>query len=354
MLGNRIKQARTAAGLTTRALAERIGVSAMAISKYETGKSVPSSGVLLKLAAALGVRTEFFFREAQVELEAVEYRKHASLGKRLQEQIQAEVVEQIERWQELESYLVSAPIVPFELPPALPKNIDASEAIEDVALAVREAWDLGINPIPDLTDTLEERGIKVLQAEALHDHKFDGLAAVVGSVPVIVVGKDWPGDRQRFTLAHELGHLMLDGRLSDDLDKEKAAHRFAGAFLVPASEVRKELGEHRTWLEPGELHVLKLTYGLSMGAWLYRARDTGVLSEAGFQEMFRFFSAQGWRKTEPGAGYPREEPKLFEQLVFRALAEDLVTEAKAAELMRLPLTQFRAKRALTDDAPADQ
>jgi len=354
MLGNRIKQARTAAGLTTRALAERAGVSAMAISKYETGKSTPSSGVLLKLAAALGVRTEFFFREAQVELEAVEYRKHATLGKRLQEQIQAEVVEQIERWQELEGYLVSAPIVPFEPPPDLPKRITHLDMIEDVALTVRDAWDLGVNPIPDLTDTLEERGIKVLQAEALHDHKFDGLAALVGAVPVIVVGKDWPGDRQRFTLAHEVGHLMLDGRLSDDIDKEKAAHRFAGAFLVPASEVRKELGEHRTWLEPGELHVLKHTYGLSMNAWLYRARDAGVLSDAGCQEMFRYFSAQGWRKTEPGEQYPREKPKLFEQLVFRALAEDLVTEGKAAELMRLPLTQFRAKRALTDDAPPDQ
>ena len=62
--------------------------------------------------------------------------------------------------------------------------------------------------------------------------QFDGLQATVADKPVIVVSKGWPGDRQRFTLAHELGHLLLHGRLTDGLDEERACHRFASAFLL--------------------------------------------------------------------------------------------------------------------------
>jgi Zn-dependent peptidase ImmA (M78 family)/DNA-binding XRE family transcriptional regulator len=354
MIGERLKQARKAAGLSTRALGEQAGISAMAISKYETGKSVPSSAVLLSLSKALGVKVEYFFRPMKVTLEEVEYRKHAHVRKRLLEQIDADVIEQVERFIELEYFLPGGPIKSFKLPMQLPQRVEAYEEIEHVAVSVRNHWKLGLNPIPDLTDTLEERGIKIFQSEALHDHNFDGLAAHVDGVPVIVVGKGWPGDRQRFTLAHELGHLLLKGRLAPKLEDEAAANRFAGAFLVPESEVRKELGEHRTWLEPNELCVLKKTYGLSMQGWMHRANDLGILSDGNYLRMVRYFSARAWRKTEPCDEYPREEPKLFEQLVFRALAEELISESKAAELLKKSHTEFRALRNLEHAAAPHQ
>jgi Zn-dependent peptidase ImmA (M78 family) len=244
----------------------------------------------------------------------------------------------------LESLLPGGPIKLFKVPPGLLAQVARYDDIEDLVVSVRNYWKLGLNPIPDLTDTLEERGIKVFQSPALHDHKFDGLAAHVDGAPVVVLGKDWPGDRQRFTLAHELGHLVLKDRLRKSLDKEVAANRFAGAFLVPHSEVRKELGLKRTWLEPKELAVLKSTYGLSMQGWMHRAKDLGILSDSHYIRMVRFFSAHGWRKKEPGEDYPQEQPKLFEQLVFRALAEDLVSESKAAELLRMSLAAFRSRR----------
>ena len=346
MIGDRLKRARKAAGLSTRALGELAGVSAMAISKYETGKSVPSSGVLLNLSKALGVKVEYFFRPLEVSLQEVEYRKHAHVPKRLLGQIEADVLEQVERFIELEGFLPGGPIKPFKLPAGLPSHVSSYADIEHVAVMVRHKWTLGLNPIPDMTDTLEERGIKVFQTEALHDNAFDGLAAHVDGTPVIVLGEGWPGDRQRFTLAHELGHLMLKGRLASKLDDEKAANRFAGAFLAPESEVRKELGERRTWLEPNELCVLKKTYGLSMQGWMHRANDLGILSDTHYRRMAQFFSIRGWRKKEPCAEYPREEPQLFEQLVFRALAEDLISESKAAELLKQSLSDFRSLRNL--------
>jgi Zn-dependent peptidase ImmA (M78 family)/DNA-binding XRE family transcriptional regulator len=343
MIGERIKQARKAAGLSLRALADRAGVTAMAISKYEAGKSTPSSRVLLDLSKALGVRTEYFFRPVKIELQEVKHRKHSQLPKKALEQIEGDVKEQLERFIELEELLPNGPVQAFKLPQNLPAPITDLDQIEAIALQLRDSWDLGVDPIPVLTDMLEERGIKVFQSQAIND-RFDGMAATVDGIPVIVVGRGWPGDRQRFTLAHELGHLVLHGRLADGLEEELAANRFAGAFLAPEGEVRKELGEKRSWLEPGELAVLKKSYGLSMQGWMHRAKDLGILPDVHYVEMRKFFNSRGWHKKEPGEQYPQEQPQLFDQLVFRALGQELISESKAAELLRMPVSEFQKKR----------
>jgi Zn-dependent peptidase ImmA (M78 family)/DNA-binding XRE family transcriptional regulator len=343
MIGDRILQARKAAGLSMRALAEKAQISAMAISKYESNKSTPSSGVLLALANALGVRVEYFFRVSKVQLKEVEYRKHSKLPKKTLDQIKGDVIEQLERFLELREFLPVSSVEAFQLPEQLP-FIESYDDVEKAATIVRHAWGLGDNPIPDLIDTLEEKGIMVFQSNALHGDKFDGLAAQVDGTPVVVVGQGWPGDRQRFTLAHELGHLVIKDRLAQDLDEEAAANRFAGAFLVPALEVIKELGVRRSRLEPVELCVLKSAYGLSMQGWLHRAVDLGVLSKAAYATMCKLFAMRGWRKQEPGEPYPAEKPKLFIQLVFHAYAEELIGESKAAELLGKTLSGFRAIR----------
>ncbi len=345
MIGERIKQARKAAGLSLRALADRTGVTAMAISKYEGGKSTPSSRVLLDLSKALGVRTEYFFRPVKIELQEMKHRKHSRLPKKALDQIEGDVKEQLERFIELEQLLPNGPVQAFKLPEHLPAQIATLDEVEAVARYLRTSWDLGVDPIPVLTDMLEERGIKVFQSQAIND-RFDGMAATVDGIPVVVVGRGWPGDRQRFTLAHELGHLVLQGRLAPDVEEEAAANRFAGAFLAPADEVRKELGEKRVWLEPRELEVLKKTYGLSMQGWMHRAKDLGILPDVHYVEMRKFFSSRGWNKTEPGEQYAPERPQLFDQLVYRALAQDLISESKAAELLRMPLTEFQKKRSM--------
>jgi Zn-dependent peptidase ImmA (M78 family) len=283
-------------------------------------------------------------RTERVELEEVEYRKHTKLPKKLLRQIEGDVIEQVERYLELEHVFPTLPIKPFKIPAGMPEHIDDYSDVEAVADRVHEAWDLGTNPIPELTDTLEENGIKVFQTKLFHGNRFDGLAATVNGMPIIVVGEEWPGDRQRFTLAHELGHLLMKGRLSDTLDEEKASNRFAGAFLVAKSVVFNELGQHRRWLEPQELCVLKKVYGLSMGGWMHRANDLGILADAHYQTMVRLFRARNWHKKEPCEDYPREKTQLFTQLVYHALAEDLIGESKAAELLRVPLKQFLSLR----------
>lgn len=356
MIGARIKQARLAAGLSLRDLAKEAGLSAMAISKYEREQTKPSSEVLLRLSKALGVRVEHFFRQAHVELEGVNYRKHPQLPKRDEQRVLADVVEQLERWAELESIIPSSWPKAFEIPAGLPGKIETMDEIETCAKQVRKAWNLGLDPIRDLIEEMEAEGIKIVLIDYDAEKRFDGLSARVGGVPVIVVSRDWPGDRQRFTLAHELGHLVLHGRLADEAankGEEKACDRFAGAFLVPDEAVFGALGKRRKWLEPRELYLLKHEWGLSMNAWLYRAIDLGIVNGTTAGKLWGFFTRHGWRKNEPGDPYPNERTERFDQLVYRALAEELIGEAKAAELLGLKIAELRARRRMEPGDGAD-
>lgn len=346
MIGQRLHRARKAAGLSLRNLGAQVGLTHAAIKKYEDEHATPPSTTLLKLARALNVRTEYFFRPETVELDRIEYRKRSTLPKKRLEAIEHEVIDQIERRIELENLFPSPPVIPFAPVHGLPPRITDLAQIEDAVEIVRKAWDLGYDPILDLIDALETHGIRVFMIDANTDPKFDGLAASVNQMPIIVVGSNWPGDRQRFTLAHELGHLMLADRLADDIDEEMACNRFAGAFLIPRKSVEHELGAHRSYIEPKELALLKEEFGLSMAGILYRARDLGIVTPAWRNEQAKLFRIKGWHLTEPGNQYPTEKSHVFEQMVFHALAEDYIGESKAAELMKISLTSFQTVRSL--------
>lgn len=358
MIGQRLLRARKSAGLSLREFAQRAGVSHTAIDKYEKGVLTPSSRQLIDFSKVLGVRGEFFFRPMQVEVTGVEYRKKAAISQRLLDRVHGDVLDQAERWQELLSLYPESPIDPFAVPAGLLSEVREEGEIEVLADGLRAAWSLGINPIPDLIDTLESRGIRVITTDAVDQGNLDGLAGQVDGVPLIVVGRHWNGDRQRFTLAHELGHLMLDGRVASELLEalrvqhkrgeplERLCNRFAGAFLMPRQAVVAHLGAQRRQLEPNELLLLKHEFGLSMQCCLFRAFDTQVIDAATHQQLFRLFSQHGWRRQEPGVPYPPEETILFKQLVFRALGEELVGESKAAELLGMPLPQFHRERKL--------
>lgn len=356
MIGERLKRARQAAGLSMEGLAGQVGVSRNMIKKYEHDISMPGSSVLIKLARALGVRSEYFFRPVRVELTGVEYRKRANTPARLLARVEADVLDQAERWQELANlWPGNFPVPHFAGGTNLPEIITNLEELEAVAEVVRRHWRLGLNAVPDLVDELESRGILVIMTQVDDLDKFDGLQATVAGQPLIVVSTRWPGDRQRFTLAHELGHLLLHGRLAPHLDEEAACNRFASAFLLPAPAIRQQLGERRHGIEPRELYFLKHEYGLSMASCRMRATDLGIIDQRVSKALAILFSRRGWRKKEPGEPFPAEKTTLFQQLVYRALGEDIISESKAAELLQQPLIDFHRARGMeTSGAIADQ
>lgn len=344
MIGQRIYQARVAAGFSLRELAERTNnyVSAQVIHKYESGNAEPGSDVLIRLARALGVKVEFFFRpsSSKVELSEPAYRKRSTTSAKQLESIRARAKEWVEKYLEVESLFPQDRFIQFKLPKVPERTIRRLDYIETFTRSLRRQWKLGIDPIEKLTEILEDRGVKVVMVVA--EKKIDGLSSWANNqIPVILVKKNQPGDRLRFSIAHELGHLLL--KTSKAVNKEKAADRFAGAFLVPAEAAKAELGEHRNSFSFYELISLREKYGMSVQAWIYRARDLEIISEGFFVQLCRVLKSRGQFDQELGKPLPLELPMRFERLVVQAAEEEFVSPAKGAELLDIPLSEFRKK-----------
>lgn len=343
MIGERLKRARAASGLSMADLGKATGVSATMIKKYEHDESMPSSGVLLALSKELGVRSEYFFRPNRIQLSGVEYRKKSNTPKKILDRLSADVLDQAERWFELRNLWPEFPMAGFTQPKHLPK-IATLDDIEAAAWALRQEWIIGADAIRDLIGLLEARGILVITTDSEHADKIDGLQARIEGVPVIVVSTVWPGCRQRFTLAHELGHLILHDRLPEGMNEEQACNRFAGAFLFPKDSVLNSLGKERHSMNWKELYLLKHEFGLSMQAILYRCKDLNIISADLHRKLSIEFNKQGWRSKEPGEPYPHERTMLFEQLVYRGAGEGILSDSKAAELLKISSYEFRKAR----------
>lgn len=348
MIGKRLKLARSAAGLSLRGLSDRIDsrVTAQAIGKYERNQSMPSSGVLIALSDALNVSVNFLAGDSNLSLLSVEFRTKKVKSRREENRIGAMVLQMLERYLTIEEIL-GLPSINWDKPRSAPYpvNNDLLEA-DRAASLLRNEWEMGLNPIPNMVELIEDRGVKVLFRPM--EDGMDGLTAYVrreDSVesPVIVVNGDHGGERQRFTIAHEIGHLMLD--VSPGIDEEKAAHRFAGAFLMPAETMWAEIGKHRAALGWVELFNLKLMLGVSVQAITYRCKDLGIIDQSVMGRMFDQFEELGWRSPPYQEAHPMpgEKSGRFERLCYRALAEGAISESKASELLEISVYDLNVR-----------
>jgi transcriptional regulator with XRE-family HTH domain len=329
-IGERLKLARRMVRISQQELADQAGVSKMAISKYENNQMMPGSEVLARLADALNVRIEFLLRQPSALSIQPTYRKHEAMSTKAEEAVIAEIQEWLERYLSVESFFSEDERDVFVFPNDFPYPVNSLEDVEAATEALRRAWQLGMAAIENLTEMLESHGIKVGLVKG--DEHFDACTFWVNELlPVIAVKENVSGDRQRFSLTHELGRFMMG--IGADVDEELAANRFAGAFLVPADVARRELGPSRHSLDAVELLMLKQKYGLSMAAWIIRARDLGILSDQDVDTIRQQFGQRGWRREEPGQPLPTEQPGRMTRLVRRLVAADVISRARAAELL---------------------
>ena len=349
MIGNRIKRARDAKGFSLRELEAAIQgrVTAQAIGKYERDESMPSSGVLLALAKALDVSPEFLTSERLIELSGVDFRKGPQAGVKEERAVEAAVLDQVERYLELEELLPGADQA-WEPPSNNEFRVSRIEDAEQAADSLRQLWKLGIDPIPMLAELLEDKGVKVIALDL--PENISGSKAFVQrqgreDVPVIVVNVHHNGERQRFTLAHELAHLVLNFVGLDEKDQEKAADRFAGAFLMAKEMMVRLLGSHRTSVSLGELVELKKLFRVSIASLIVRCSQLDVISRALYGRIWSQVRALGWNgphSTEPGLLDP-EVPQRMERMCLRAVAEGAVSEAKAAELLGINVRELNRR-----------
>ena len=333
MIAERLKQIRLARGLSLDALVNEMGgvVTKQAISKYETGKAQPTPTVLQALAKALKIKAAELLRLPQIQVELIAYRKGAGLRKK--EQVQVEnlverVLEERVRLQEMTGEIESVNI------PVQKLRVTSIEDAEKAAITLRERWKLGDAPIASVVSTLEDHLVHVIEIDA--NEKFDGISAILNDQKgksrgaAVVTRRDVSGERQRMNLAHELGHIVMD--VSDDVDEEKAAFRFAGAFLAPADALQREVGLKRGFIQGEELVMLKLKYGISVQALLYRLQALGIIGPAHYRQWCIAINKQGYRKQEPYELDP-EQPQWLRRTVLRALSEGLIHRADAERLL---------------------
>lgn len=340
-IGARIRRARHAASRSQQSLADDVGVSKMVISKYEQGKAAPSSGVLLRLAKSLGYPAEYFLRPVSVSLSVPAYFNRHNLPQKQEQAVVAAVQEWLERYLDIEDLVGDE--TRFEMPEGFPRGVasdaaTASAEAEAAADALRRAWELGMGPLDDLVDILEGRGIKVGEVTAQEDFESLMLRTDSGQ-PVIAVRRGGPVEQRRFSVAHELGHLVTN--LPEGKEGEQLADRFAEALLAPASTVRRELGHQRTHLSMAELVHLRDRYGMSLRAWVLRAHHLGIIPESEVRRLSVELGRDVWDLQESGHASGRERPQRMERLVMRALAENLISETRAAQLLGATLAQLR-------------
>lgn len=333
VFGARLKNARVINGMSMDDLCAKMNnlVSKQTISKYESGKMLPNSTNLIALANALNVRPDYLLRPFTVSLDKIEFRKKSKMSVKEEKTIKEKIRDKIERYIEVEEILgISSDFIN----PILQNAVIAPSDVCRIAEQLKAAWQLGQDGIPYIIEMLEDHCVKVIEMDA--PDTFDGLSGIIGEhKPIIVLNKNFPVERKRFTAMHELGHLLLD--FDDALpqkDVERFCNLFANEMLISLDVFKKLLGVSRHDISLNELRAIQSNYGISVEAQMFKAKQLGIISES----RYKYFCItknqnQAFRELVEKSTFHEEKSNRFSSLVYRALASELISFSKASELL---------------------
>ncbi|MFC2015020.1 helix-turn-helix domain-containing protein [Chloroflexota bacterium] len=308
--GGRIEQARKLAGFTQKELAERAGVNQSAVAFYEKEKTTPSEDVLRGIAEATGFLPSFFEREPFDDFPkgSLSYRAFRSVTAKEEDKAYLNAKLMFEHL----GIMAQSFLLPKVQLPLLKEKPDNSAEITRSALGLSPD-----TPINNLTFTLEQNGVLILPLPVYID-KIDAFSTWVNlqdeRKPLIAECFGKPGDRIRFSIAHEVGHLVLHHPPKNSVKgMEKEANEFAAALLMPKQIMREE------FITPVTLYSLaqmKVKWRVSMQALILRAKSLRIITERQATYLFTQMSSRGWRKAEPSnLNIPVEKPQLFRKLI---------------------------------------
>lgn len=332
-----VQAAREARGWTQAQVAERAALSQGLLSKIESGVATVDGDRAARLADALGSSVSFLSQPIRgADDVRLFHRKRASTPIGAVKQLRADMSV---------TCLQLAPLVDDRLPRLSLRREDLPEdgyvTPADLARRVRSDWDLPVGPIENLTLAAERAGILVMR-HTFPDAKMDAVAVWPRhGFPLVAVNRAAPADRQRFSMAHELGHAVMHD--VPTADQESEADQFASELLMPMREIRAELAD----ISLPHLAYLKRKWGVSMAALARRARDLGRISEAAYRSFNIDMAARGLNRAEPAPLEP-ERPRLLRDILARRI-RDGATVGDLAAMARMSPTDFRA-RYLEEDA----
>lgn len=332
--------ARDSRGMTQAELAAKLGVMQGTLSKYETGFQGPPLDFVADLSEALNYPTAFFYEGGRpYGLPPFHYRRRKKLSAKALARIVAEM--------NIRRLHLTKMLISFDWKTnAFIPEIDQDEyrgrgkgtlSTDDAARAVREMWMLPSGPIANMVELLEANGGIVLPCDFGTD-LIDAMSQRIEGLPVLFfVNVNSPSDRLRHTLAHELGHMVLHTiTVKSDEEMEDEADAFAGAFLLPADEIRPQLRR----FDLRQLANLKLYWKVSMAALAVRADRLKLITPYQSKMFWIEMSKLGYRKREPNEP-PKEHPSLLRQMISFHMKKLGYSVSEMAKLLLLRTAEFQ-------------
>jgi Zn-dependent peptidase ImmA (M78 family)/DNA-binding XRE family transcriptional regulator len=308
--------------MTLAALAKEIGVTPRTVARWESGEANPLPDSISALANALQFPVSFFYAPDVEELteDSVSFRalSKTTAGRRKSAIAAGRLAILLADWME-RRFRLPQPDIPT-LPGYTP---------ETAAQVVRERWGLGSKSITNVVHLLEAHGIRVfsLAADISTVDAFSFYSE--RGTPFAVVNTARSGERQRFDLAHELGHLVLhcEDIVPQGRETESQAQRFAAAFLMPREDVMAQ----PLWnADVQRILRAKRRWRVAAMALTHRLRELDMLTEWGYRDACVYLSQAGYRKAEPHGITPESSQLLGK--VFHALREQKASAAFAQDV----------------------
>lgn len=349
ILASNLKRYRSAKQINQKVLSKSSGISVPTIKNLERGKSNPRNTTIQKLADALDCKFQDLFNPVG-SLQNVRFRTRKSLPAR--EQILAHV----SRWLQDYSFLEQAlkdrqPYLLAYLPVGRNDGTDVRALAQEVRLRMNYDPE---SPIHDITRLLEQTGIKLMPYSYASDAFYSLSVGYEEGGPAIAVNT-WSRistERQIFSAAHELGHILLHTseycaeKAYETDEQEKQADDFAEYFLMPEESFINEWRQTSGLSLPDRVIKIKRRFAVSYKTVLQRLTHLGYADSSVFSKFKTDFEQHYGRKlTQKHVEYSEgAEPygllhfDFFEdrlcRLVRQAEAEGIITMRRAAEILQ--------------------
>lgn len=337
-IGINLKRIRLLKNLSLNEAGKLLNMTATAVSKYEKGEIIPDSKKLIDFANAYNVNSIDLLKVYNApKMKFNSFRKRKRLvGKNL-ELLENLIQDEVAKYLEVIE-LNNTALQSIKLKKYLCNSLeDAENAANDFRNFIKIS---NKQPISDLTNIFENLGIVIIHIKNPDGrfNDFDGLSEFVNNIPVIVILdgiKD--GARQRFTIAHELGHLLLNIK-DEELDEEKLCNRFASALLMPKEAVINEFGSSRNHINFFELTAFKFEFKVSYTAIAYRLKDLNIISDYLYKNLSIYLSQRiGKNDSKP---IQPETSYQFKKIVYKLEADEIISISKACELLGVSIDEY--------------
>ncbi len=359
IIPSRITEAREARSLSMGDLADSINITRQSVSKYERGIINPSFEVLQEISVKLDFPLDYFYKKDVIDTarsSSLFFRSKSNVVKKIKTACRYQVKWTNEVKKELERYVdfldVDIPTIDVDY-----EEI-TDEDIEELAINLRDKWNIGDGPIDDLIGILENKGVIVSQFSSNNICSFSGIDAFSAwkdGVPYIVYNSvQKSAVRTRFSILHELGHIIMHSAISEEESTKREivdfadmqADRFAAAFLLPATSFPNSIrGTSLSVME-----IAKVKWGAAISTIIKRCENLELLTENQLNYLKRQMSTNKyWHKEPLDDVLTIKGPELLRDAILMLIENNVLTKDSFINNSALPRTDLKCICGLPDD-----